>query len=188
MIKRRAALGGLAALFGLPALQGRTTLMAQSDHSFPPVPQWRPTFAQPTERIIERMAFYMPGRDILIMRHGTCILLEPGLTDAEAQNQSDDTIARIFGFHPDMNPVLLKDGNVLVSYNYPAANLVLADIASENWDEIDSRHLDGLTTDEVLITPLGPNRFDDFGKKALLGRAYMFMDAQDPETAQIVRG
>ena len=75
-----------------------------------------------------------------------------------------------------------------MSNNYPAANLVLADIASENWDEIDSRHLDGLTTDEVLITPLGPNRFDDFGKKALLGRAYMFMDAQDPETAQIVRG
>jgi hypothetical protein len=48
-------------------------------------------------------------------------------------------------------------------------------------------HLEGLTKSEVLITPLGPNKFDDFGKQALLGRAYMFMDAQHPKIKAIHR-
>lgn len=41
--------------------------------------------------------------------------------------------------------------------------------------------------DEVLITPLGPNVFDDFGKMALFGRCFMFMDAQDPKVVRIER-
>ena len=46
---------------------------------------------------------------------------------------------------------------------------------------------DALATSEVLITPLGPSKFDDFGKKALFGRCFMFMDAQDPKVVKIVR-
>jgi len=81
----------------------------------------------------------------------------------------------------------MDDGNILVRYNHPAVNVVLSAIAKAHWQEIESRHLDGLTPREVLMTPLGPNKFDDFGKQALLGRAYMFMDAQSPEIARLVR-
>jgi len=37
------------------------------------------------------------------------------------------------------------------------------------------------------MTPLGSNVFDDFGKKSLFGRCFMFMDAQSPVIHQIVR-
>jgi hypothetical protein len=81
----------------------------------------------------------------------------------------------------------MDDGNILVRYNHPAVNVVLRDISKAHWPEIEQRHLDGLTPDEVLITPLGQNKFDDFGKQALLGRAYMFMDAVAPEIVDIKR-
>jgi hypothetical protein len=64
---------------------------------------------------------------------------------------------------------------------------VLNEIVQENWPEIDRRYLEALATDEVLITPLGNNVFDDFGKKALFGRCFMFMDAQDLKLIRIVR-
>jgi hypothetical protein len=93
----------------------------------------------------------------------------------------------IFHFHPDMNPKPMDDGNILVTYNHPAVNVVLHQIAHAHWPEIEKRYLDGLTPSEVLITPLGPNKFDDLGKQALLGRAYMFVDAQTPEIVRIWR-
>jgi hypothetical protein len=86
-----------------------------------------------------------------------------------------------------MNPISMKDGNVLVQYNHPAVNLVLNDVAAAHWAEIDSNHQGALATDEVLVTPLGSNVFDDFGKKALFGRCFMFMDAQDPHVNRIAR-
>jgi hypothetical protein len=65
--------------------------------------------------------------------------------------------------------------------------LRINDVAEEHWSEIDRRYQEALVTDEVLITPLGNNVFDDFGKKALFGRIYMFMDAQSPKVEMIVR-
>jgi hypothetical protein len=82
---------------------------------------------------------------------------------------------------------VMDDGNVLVRYNHPAVNVVLSSVAQAHWPEIESHHQDALTPDEVLITPLGQNVFDDFGKKALLGRCYMFMDAQAPKVHRIER-
>jgi len=64
---------------------------------------------------------------------------------------------------------------------------VLSKFAEQHWAEIDARHLDALATAEVLMTPLGANQFDRFGKLALFGRCYFFMDAQDPEVVQVVR-
>jgi hypothetical protein len=65
--------------------------------------------------------------------------------------------------------------------------VVLHDVAKAHWAEIEARHLDGLARSEVLITPRGQNIFDDLGKQGLLGRAYMFMDAQAPEINEIRR-
>ena len=75
----------------------------------------------------------------------------------------------------------MDDGNVLVGYNHPAYNVVMVELARQNGLEVEARYLDGLAESEVLMTPLGQKKFDDFGKLALLGRCYMFMDAQDPQ-------
>jgi hypothetical protein len=155
---------------------------------FPPVPDWRPAIVQPLSRIIERMHFYLgKERDFAVFGHGTCVVVESGLSDEDAIAAAKVTLDQIFRYHPDMNPQRMEDGNILVTYNHPAFNVVLADIVAANWHEIDRRHQQALATDEVLMTPRGPNIFDDFGKKALFGRCYMFMDADAPNVVQMER-
>ena len=94
---------------------------------------------------------------------------------------------QVFHYHPDMQPKPMNDGNILITYNHPVANVVLCDVVEQHWSEIQANYLNALATSEVLMTPLGPNQFDDFGKKALFGRCFMFMDAQSPEIVKIVR-
>lgn len=155
---------------------------------FPPVPDWKPEVAQPIERIIERFRFYTNGsRDFAVFGHGTVAILPNGLSDAEAEKHAKQALHNVFHAHPDMNPLNMKDGNILVQYNHDVASLVLSDIADEHWAEIDKQHQRALATSEVLITPLGHNTFDDFGKKALFGRCYMFMDAQSPNVVRVER-
>jgi hypothetical protein len=174
----------LLAFFGLQSAKATSRVGV----AFPPVPNWRPSFAQPTELIVDRMSYYTDGkRDFVVFRNGTCVLLDDGLSKQAAELAAKKVLADIFGFHPDMNPANMDDGNILVRYNHPAFNVVLREVARAHWAEIEQRHLDGLTPHEVLITPLGPNLFDDLGKQSLLGRAYMFMDAQSPEIVRIVR-
>ncbi len=179
-MKRRTFLAWIATLAGAHK--------AMSSETFPPVPVWKPSFEQPLDEIAERVAYYTSNRvDFCVLRYGTCVVPEAGLTDDQVRLSSRKVLSDIIGYHPDMNPSVIDDGNVVVQYNHPAINVVLNDIARNNWREIEERHLDGLVPSEVLITPIGPNKFDDVGKKALLGRAYMFMDAQDPEVVQISR-
>ncbi|WP_332805898.1 hypothetical protein [Sphingomonas sp. RT2P30] len=181
---RRSFLAGLLAMVGA----GNADAEALPKETFPPVPTWKPSFPQPRHRIVERVAYYTNGKsDFAVFRNGTCVILETGLPDVDAKVHALKVLADIFGYHPDMNPASMDDGNILVRYNHPAVNVVLKDVAQAHWAEIERRHLDGLTPDEVLITPLGQNKFDDFGKQALLGRAYMFMDAEAPEIVDIWR-
>jgi hypothetical protein len=86
-----------------------------------------------------------------------------------------------------MQSLHMDDSNIIASYNHPAYSLALHDIAQAHWAEIESRYMDGLTPYEVVLTPLGPNGFDDLGSQGLLGRAYMFMDAQAPDIIAIRR-
>jgi hypothetical protein len=154
----------------------------------PPVPDWKPTITQPAEQIIERLQFYTNNqRDLAVFSNCTCVLLPDGLSDADAEVFAKEILSKIFNYHPDMSPTPMKDGNVLVQYNHPAVNLVLDSVAVQNWAEIESNHQRALATDEVLITPLGSNVFDDFGKKALFGRCFMFMDAVTPRVLRVVR-
>jgi len=134
------------------------------------------------------MRYYTEGKkDFATLANGTCVVLEDGLTDDQAHQYAVEVLRRIFQAHPDMNPLQMDDGNVVVQYNHPAINIVLNDFAQEHWGEIDQNHQRALATDEVLITPLGPNCFDDFGKKALFGRCFMFMDALEPRVVQVHR-
>jgi len=155
---------------------------------FPPVPDWQPSIAQPLDRIADRIRYYTNGkRDFALFEHGTCVLLDDGMSTEQAKRFAEEVLHRIFHAHPDMNPLNMDDGNILVRYNHPAMNVVLKDIVEQHWAEIEQRHQQALATDEVLITQLGPNRFDDFGKKVLFGRCFMFMDAQAPTVVRIER-
>ena len=181
-VSRRTTLwGALAGLVGGGA-------KAQSTDQFPPVPTWRPSFQPTIAQIVDRFRYYTDGkRDFAVFRDGTVAILPADLSDSNARLAATSILERTFHAHPDMNPRPMDDGNILVSYNEPLANVVIASVAREHWGEVEARHLDGLARAEVLITPLGSNVFDDLGKQALLGRCYMFMDAQQPEVARIER-
>ena len=86
-----------------------------------------------------------------------------------------------------MNPIKMDDGNILIQYNHPAYNIVIDEFAISHMAEIKEKHLEALATDEVLMTPAGPSKFDELGMKALYGRAFMFMDAQNPKVARVIR-
>ncbi|MBL8813139.1 MAG: hypothetical protein JNM43_23425, partial [Planctomycetaceae bacterium] len=158
-------------------------LFGNSDEpDFPPVPKWEPSIVIPQDRIIERFVYYTDGtEDFVVFTHGTCVIVDAGQTDDQAISQARQVLHAIFHFHPDMNPAPMDDGNILVRYNHPAFNVVLDDIVIANWQTLKANHQKALCTDEVLITPLGPNKFDDFGIKALFGRCYFFMDARNPK-------
>jgi hypothetical protein len=161
---------------------------AQVTSRFPPVPTWRPSFTEPIERVVERFRYYTDqAKSFVVFENGTCALVIDKISDESAAEAAIKILSDIINYHPDMTPHNMDDGNILVGYKQPAFNVVLADIAQAHWTEINARHKDALTPDEVLITPLGPNVFDDFGKKALLGRCYMFMDAQNPRVLRVER-
>ncbi len=155
---------------------------------FPPVPDWKPSIAQPLDQIIDRLRYYTDGqRDFAVFTNGTAVILPNGLSDEQAVSHATESLHKVFHAHPDMQPTNMKDGNILVRYNHDALNLVLQEVATANWQEIEQKHQGALATDEVLITPLGHNKFDEYGMKALFGRCFMFMDAQAPQVVRVER-
>lgn len=179
-MNRRGALTVLASALGLSA--------ARAQSSFPPVPKWQPPDWQPIERIVERFHYYRDNAgDFAVFRHGTIAEVTRGVSDKQARQQALGILQKVYLSHPDMTPQWMDDQNILVSYVHPVHNIVLTDIAQTHWAEIDRNHKNALAEGEVILTPKGQNVFDNFGKMALWGRCYMFMDAQDPEIARIER-
>jgi hypothetical protein len=155
---------------------------------FPPVPEWKPAFNSNPEEVIDIFKYYSNNqKDFVVFNHLTVVLIEDGLDNKNAVENAVETLNKIYNYHPDMMPQLMDDGNILVSYEHPAYNIAVEKTAQRYWSEIEANHLRALCTSEVLITPLGPNKFDDFGKKALWARCYFFMDAQDPKVLRVVR-
>lgn len=173
-------------MFGL--FKKKKQLEAEQPIQLPPVPDWKPHIAPSIDRIIERIRLYTNGaRDFAVFENGTIAILPEGLGDEDARTHAMKALHDVFHAHPDMNPLSMKDGNILIQYNHDVANLVLSDVAEKHWAQIDENHQRALATYEVLITSLGQNAFDDFGKKALFGRCFMFMDAQSPKVIHLVR-
>ena len=155
---------------------------------FPPVPAWKPTIEQPLNSITDRIRHYTNGsRDFAIFTHGTVAILPDGLSDTEAEAIAKQALHKVFYAHPDMQPLNMSDGNILIKYNHDVAGVVLNEVAKENLAEIEKQHQHAIATDEVLITPLGHNVFDQFGKIVLFGRCFMFMDAQNTKIVRIER-
>lgn len=175
----------IALILGIVTLSAQT---ARSEERFPPVPEWQPGFAISVDQVLERMRYYTNNsKDIILFKNGTAVILPDGLKDDEAKAYAQKVLSLIFNYHPDMHPVSMKDGNILIQYNHPAFNVVITEFADKHIDQIRKHHLDALATHEVLITPLGNNKFDDFGMKALYGRTFMFMDAQNPVIVKLHR-
>ncbi len=172
----------------LAALIGLNSQAAEPEKQFPPVPEWQPDFSVSVEQVLERMMYYFDnGKDIAVFSNGTAVILPENLNDSEAKEFALKTLSDIYNFHPDMSPLHMDDGNILVQYNHPAFNVVINSFANKHIDTIKKHHLDALARSEVLITPLGNNVFDEFSMKALYGRTFMFMDAQKPEIVLIHR-
>ena len=156
---------------------------------FPPVPDWQPSIVQPIDQIVDRVRYYTEGKnDFAVFTNGTIALVPNGFTDEQAISHAEDALFKVFHAHIDMEPLHMVDGHILVRYNHDVWTLVLREISSANWQEISKHYERAIATDEVLITPLGPNVFDDEGKKALFGRCFMFMDAQVPKIVRVERG
>lgn len=131
-------------------------------------------------------AFYTDRkRSFVVFANGTCVLVGDGAKVLE--KEAAETLNKIFYAHPDFNPIEMKDGNWIVEYSQPAFSIVFKSEIERHWDYIDRMHLEALATDEVLMSPAGPNKFDRRGKIGLYGRARMFMDAQDPKAAFVWR-
>jgi hypothetical protein len=155
---------------------------------FPPVPEWKPSFNSSPEEIVAIFKYYSNSkRDFVVFNNLTVAIIEDGLDDKKAIEMATQTLNQIYHFHPDMTPQNMDDGNILISYKHPAFNIAVEKTAKEYWSEIEANYLRALCTSEVLLTPLGANKFDDFGKKALWARCYFFMDAQNPKVLRIVR-
>ncbi|MFO6421977.1 hypothetical protein [Motilimonas sp. KMU-193] len=162
--------------------------MSFAEKQFPPVPEWQPDFFSSPEALLEKMVFYTNNqKDLVQFKHGTIVIIPDNLSVQEAHEFALKVLSDIYNYHPDMNPTPMKDGNLVVQYNHPAFNVVLEEFVAGHMEEIRKLHLKGLATDEVLITPSGNNVFDEFGMKALYGRSFMFMDAQNPEIIEVYR-
>ena len=155
---------------------------------FPPVPAWAPTIIQPLDKIAEAVQDTTKNSvDFALFKFGTFVFLADNLTEQQADDQARTILQYAFRAHPDIDPLVVAGNNVLIRYDQPVGNMVLHETIQKHWEEIDRRHFDALTDNECLMTPLGPNKFDDFGKVALFGRCFMFMDGQDPQVVRIVR-
>lgn len=120
---------------------------------FPPVPDWQPSIAQPQEALIGRLRYYtVGGSDFAVFRNGTMAILPPNLSDQDAAAHAITALRNVFHAHPDMHPLNMDDGNILVRYNHNVLNVVLSEFASLHFSEIDTNHQRALAADEVLIT------------------------------------
>lgn len=156
--------------------------------SAPDVPTWSPSFKQPTERVVERFRHYMPDvGSFVVFENGTCVPVARGLSEVAAFDVAKDVLHQIVTKRPDLHPHKVEDGAVFIGFKPPAYTMVLSDIARAHWQEIERRHQEWVLPNEVLMTPMGPNVFDDYGKQVLLARAYMFLDARDPAPVRYVQ-
>src|SRR5438270_12814484 len=93
----------------------------KKDADFPPVPEWQPDIKLPQDKIIDRFSYYTDGKkDFVVFANGTCVIVTNGLSDDDAKKEATATLSKIFNYHPDMKPVKMDDGNILVQYNHPA--------------------------------------------------------------------
>jgi len=163
-------------------------IFSKKKKEFPAAPEWKPSFNADLDEIISIFRHYTNNKsDFVVFANLTLVLIEDGLDDNRAIRNAIKTLSKIYNYHPYMEPHGMDDGNLLISYSYPAFNIAVEKTAKTHWKEIQENHRRALCSSEVMFTSLSPKDFDDVGKKALWARCYFFMDAQNPEVVRIVR-
>jgi hypothetical protein len=169
--------GFLASLFG-----------QKKPDDFPPKPKWKPDIPVDLSAISDRARYYTDGKKtVVIFRHGTCVVLDA--TSTKPEEEAKAVLDRVYRYHPDFNPQMMDDGNFIVSYSQPNCfSVVTKEEFEKNREYIRKNHLDGVVRDEVLLNAeKKPNVFDERGMLGLFGRARMFLDAQQPVIARVLR-
>lgn len=155
---------------------------------FPPKPKWKPDITVDLAVVADRASYYTDKKKlVVIFRHGTCVVLPADL--AKPEEEAKAVLDRVYNYHPDFNPQPMDDGNFIVSYSQPNCfSVVTKEEFEKNREYIQKNHLNGVVRDEVLLNAeKKPNVFDDRGMLGLFGRARMFLDAQKPEIARVIR-
>lgn len=153
-----------------------------SKPDWPPRPRWQPPITSDLERIARTCAYYLDNRDsFAVFERGTCALMRPGIPKPLENTVS--ILREIIHHHPDFRCQRMDDGNWMITYKYPAMNIVFGDEFESNIDYIEAHYRSGIIEDEVFrdrdgaVAPL--DKPSD--KIGLLGRARMFMDALNPK-------
>jgi len=163
----------------------QTVLNEHTLDDFPPVPKWKPDIPVDINRIVRTLRYYAgPQACFAVFKNGTCVRVDP--TSTTPQEDALAQLDAIFHQHPDFNPLLMDDGDWMVSHSDIAYSICFADEIDKNWEAIDANHLDALARAEVLLnSEQQPNVFDKRGKIGLFGRARWFMDCQNPIVIRI---
>jgi hypothetical protein len=170
-------------MFGLSKLFGQ-----KPPDDFPPKPKWKPDVPVDISVIADRAAYYTDHKRVVVsFKNGTCVVL-PG-TSAHPELDAKQVLSKVFNYHPDFNPQSMDDGNFIVTFSQPNCLAVVTKAEFEkNKAYIIQNHPDGVVKDEVLLNAQRqPNVFDERGMIGLFGRARMFMDAEAPIVAKIVK-
>lgn len=155
---------------------------------FPPTPKWKPDVPVDLDAVADRAGYYTDHENVVVIfKQGTCVVLHADSKNPETEAM--EVLERVFNYHPDFNPQLMDDGNWLVSFSEPQCVSLVASSEFENHRAyIRHNHLDGLVRGEVLLNgEKRPATFDERGMIGLFGRARMFMDAQEPVVAKVLR-
>ncbi|SMX26788.1 hypothetical protein TRP8649_00874 [Pelagimonas phthalicica] len=177
-------------MFGaLSSLLGANLVRAGGVPDWVPVPKWSPEVIPDLKTVSERMVYYFGSKyDYVLFSHSTCCVLDKGKEEQAAIDTAMQILLDIVGFHPDFATRTMTDGAVLVSYNESAFNVLPAEFTLENQAWVAAEHLQGLTEGEALWGKGGLNKFDQEAQMGLLGRSYMFLDAEARDVVQVIRG
>lgn len=153
------------------------------------VPAWKPDCDRDLERIATLCTHFTNGAtSFVVFSHGTCVIMDSPVNEEEAFQTASQHLSLFLKSHPDVQPLAMNDGSVLVqSLNVSAVSIVPPETLASYQSQIEENHLSAIPGHEVIMTPNGPNVFDDFGKQVLFARAFIFWDAQDLRPTKFVR-
>lgn len=153
------------------------------------VPEWKPTIERSLDKISERCHYYLNHSvTLVVFEHGTCVIVSDEKSEADSFLEAIEELSGFLKAHPDVTPMEMKDGNLLVRIPHLSVfTVVLKETMDQHGELIKENHMRAIPDHEVLITPSGPNVFDQNGMNLLFGRSFVFWDAQELKPWKIMR-
>lgn len=186
---------GLIVLWKSGEEEPEDVLVEPADRETPPPddsrpwPAWRPTLPVDPEAIADAFVSYSGGKyPFVVFVHGTCVVIEKEDTQKGIKEQAKEFLADLVTRQPDFAPMDMPDDNVLVEYKGPVFSVVFDSEMEDYRAAIETHHQRGLIEGEELVNEDGEtNVFDELGMMGLLGRARLFMDADEMRVSRVWR-